>query len=124
VFRGAQISIVTVIPGDMNGDARVNFIDLTPFVLALTNSSEYDTLFPALMGTRDARCDTSGDGLCDFRDLSPFVALLTGGAGNDAALVPEPAVWTLWCGLGATLISKGRRTTAGRRPSGQRRTYF
>jgi hypothetical protein len=79
-----------VIVGDLNGDAAVNFGDLSPFVKALTDIPGYETMFPGL--DRVARCDTSGDAMCNFGDLSPFVALLTGGPGNSASAVPEPSV--------------------------------
>jgi hypothetical protein len=73
--------------GDLNGDDLINFGDLTPFVMALTDVPGYETMYPEL--DRVARCDTSGDGMCNFGDLSPFVALLTGGPASSSA-VPEP----------------------------------
>jgi hypothetical protein len=51
----------------------VNFGDINPFVLALTDPDLYATVFPncdILNG------DINGDGAVDFRDINPFVALL------------------------------------------------
>jgi hypothetical protein len=79
--------------------------------LALTDVPAYDAMFPALVDTRVARCDTSGDGSCNFGDLTPFVGILTGGPGS-ASAVPEPgALWlTLAISLG-TLIGRRRGIT-------------
>jgi hypothetical protein len=75
--------------GDLNGDGTVNFGDLTPFVLALTDPDAYADMFPGL--DRVGLCDTSGDGACNFGDLTPFVAILTGGgSAAGSAAVPEP----------------------------------
>lgn len=63
-----------ITPGDLNCDGSVNFQDINPFVLALSNPSAYDTTYPdcdILSG------DISGDGTTDFRDINPFVSLLS-----------------------------------------------
>jgi ELWxxDGT repeat protein len=64
------------IPGDLNGDLAINFADLTPFVLALTDPDTYTAMYPLL--DREFLCDVSGDGECNLGDIGPFVALLTG----------------------------------------------
>jgi hypothetical protein len=81
-----------VMAGDLNGDDRVDFADLTPFVRALADPADYAAMFPGL--DRVARCDTSGDGSCTFADLTPFVSLLAGGAerAHGAQTVPEPTI--------------------------------
>jgi hypothetical protein len=80
--------------GDLNGDEMINFGDLTPFVLALSNISSYETMFPGL--DRVARCDVNDDGSCNFGDLTPFVTLLSGGIGTSAGQpVPEPPAFVL-----------------------------
>lgn len=61
--------------GDLNCDGSVNFLDINPFVLALTNPAGYAAAFP--------QCDISqgdinGDGVTNFADINPFVRLLTG----------------------------------------------
>lgn len=64
----------TVLPGDLNCDGVVNFDDINPFVLALSNPAAYGQQFPncnILAG------DINGDGRVDFADINPFVALLT-----------------------------------------------
>lgn len=63
-------------PGDANCDGLVNFGDIDPFVLALTNPTQYAIDYP----TCDlCTCDVNGDTLVNFGDIDPFVALLTGG---------------------------------------------
>jgi hypothetical protein len=100
-------SPVAPLPGDLNDDGMVNFGDLSPFVLALTDIPAYEVMFP---GDRIARCDVSGDGMCNFGDLTPFAELLTGAAGSHhQAAVPEPSAWAFvvlavcWLGLFAEL---------------------
>ncbi|MEW6251022.1 MAG: hypothetical protein AB1716_10275 [Planctomycetota bacterium] len=61
-------------PGDMNCDVRVDFFDINPFVLALTDPQAY--------GSQYGYCnilngDTNGDGRVDFDDINGFVALLS-----------------------------------------------
>jgi hypothetical protein len=72
--------------GDLNNDGAVNFGDLTPFAIALTDPSRYDSMFPELAETRIARCDTNMDGTCNFADLASFVQRVSGrtssGSGN------------------------------------------
>ena len=59
--------------GDLNCDGTVDFGDINPFVLALSNPSAYAQTFPdcdILVG--DMNCD----GSADFGDINPFVACL------------------------------------------------
>ena len=61
-------------PGDLNCDGAVNFGDINPFVLALTNPAAYVATYPdcdIMLG------DINGDGNVDFGDINPFVMLLT-----------------------------------------------
>jgi hypothetical protein len=61
--------------GDLNCDGNVDFGDINPFVLALTNPAGYAVQFPNC----DIRLgDINGDGRVDFGDINPFVRLLTG----------------------------------------------
>ena len=61
--------------GDLNCDGNVDFGDINPFVLALTNPAGYAVQYPNC----DIRLgDMNGDGICDFGDINPFVRLLTG----------------------------------------------
>jgi hypothetical protein len=62
--------------GDLNCDGVVDFGDINPFVLALSNPPAYVAAFP--------QCDiTLGDMNCDgfvsFQDINPFVACLSSG---------------------------------------------
>ena len=65
--------------GDANCDGRVDFSDINPFVLALSDFNGWRTQFPNCPVENP---DVNGDGLVDFADINPFVALLSGGGGN------------------------------------------
>jgi hypothetical protein len=59
--------------GDMNCDGVVNNFDISPFVLAVTNPTEYAAAYPEcdiLNG------DCNGDSVVNNFDISPFVGLL------------------------------------------------
>jgi hypothetical protein len=61
--------------GDLNCDGQVNFGDINPFVLALTDLGAYEALYP---GCPFDNRDINGDGQFNFGDINPFVALLVG----------------------------------------------
>jgi hypothetical protein len=63
------------IPADLNCDGRVDFGDINPFVLALSNPGGYSQTYPQC---HLINADINGDGTVDFGDINPFVALLTG----------------------------------------------
>ena len=61
--------------GDLNCDGLVNFDDIDPFVLALSDPAAYALQYPdcdILNG------DANGDGVVNFDDINAFVALLSG----------------------------------------------
>jgi len=61
--------------GDVNCDGEVDFGDINPFVLLLTNPAAWQAAYPhcpLLNG------DVNEDGLVNFGDINPFVALLAG----------------------------------------------
>ncbi|MEW6199108.1 MAG: hypothetical protein AB1601_10665 [Planctomycetota bacterium] len=61
--------------GDVNCDGEVDFGDINPFVLILTNPAAWQAQYP----TCDPKTgDINGDGIVDFGDINPFVSLLTG----------------------------------------------
>lgn len=66
----------TPLMGDLNCDGTVDFADINPFVLRLSNPTAYLAEYPICP---DANGDISGDGTVDFGDINPFVALLVGG---------------------------------------------
>ncbi len=59
--------------GDVNGDGKVTFADIDPFVLALSGESAYDRVFSH---GRYLNADCNGDGKITFADIDPFVARL------------------------------------------------
>ena len=61
--------------GDMNCDGAVNFDDINPFVLALSDPAGYGTTYP---NCPISNGDIDGNGAVDFFDINPFVALLSG----------------------------------------------
>ena len=63
-------------PGDLNCDGSVNFKDINPFVLYLSNFSGWQTANP---GCPAQNGDINQDGTYpSFKDINPFVALLSG----------------------------------------------
>ena len=61
--------------GDLNCDGVINFDDINPFVLALSDPAGYQATYP--------NCDINtgdinGDGHVNFDDINPFVTLLSG----------------------------------------------
>lgn len=68
-------SVGVGLPGDLDNNGAVNFEDIDPFVLALSNLDEYSNQYPdvdpLLVG------DLDGDGTINFNDIDPFIALLT-----------------------------------------------
>ena len=66
--------------GDLNCDGTVDWRDVNPFVLVLSDRAEYEERYPEC----DARNgDCNGDERVDFGDINPFVALLGAGDGAD-----------------------------------------
>lgn len=70
----SRYRIATGPVGDLNCDGLVNFLDINPFVLALTNPAAYENAYPACSL---CNADIDLDGFVDFRDINPFVRLLT-----------------------------------------------
>ena len=67
----SDFSVDTITHGDVNLDGVVNFLDISPFIIALTMGN---------MGEFQAQADCNDDGAVDFLDISPFIIALTGGA--------------------------------------------
>ncbi|MEW6252738.1 MAG: hypothetical protein AB1716_19045 [Planctomycetota bacterium] len=69
-------NVITIgLLGDLNCDDVVNFDDINPFVLALTDPAAYAIAYP---NCPFENRDINGDGLFNFDDINPFVALLGG----------------------------------------------
>ncbi len=69
--------VADVLPGDgdMNCDGVLDGLDISPFVLALTDSIAYEA---AYSDCRRRNADINDDGEVDILDVAPFVAQLTG----------------------------------------------
>ncbi|MEW6250695.1 MAG: S8 family serine peptidase [Planctomycetota bacterium] len=61
--------------GDLNCDGVVDFDDINPFVLALSDPAGYAVAYP---NCNIMNGDINGDGVVNFDDINPFVALLAG----------------------------------------------
>jgi hypothetical protein len=59
--------------GDLNCDGTVDFGDINPFILALSNPLEYPNVYP---NCDIMNADINNDGAADFQDINPFIALL------------------------------------------------
>jgi hypothetical protein len=70
--------------GDLNCDRRVDFGDINPFVLLLSNPAQWQQVY-ANCPLRNG--DVNGNGFVDFGDINPFVELL---AGPGAGSTPRP----------------------------------
>ena len=60
--------------GDLNCDGQVDYFDIDPFVLAVTNPSAYDLAYP---DCDRSLADCNDDGTVNNFDIDPFVDLLT-----------------------------------------------
>jgi hypothetical protein len=63
-------------PGDLNCDGVVNFDDINPLVLALSDPAGYQAAYP---DCNILNADCNADGVVNFDDINPFVAILSGG---------------------------------------------
>jgi hypothetical protein len=61
-------------PGDMNCDRLINFADINPFVLRLSNPVAYGAAYP---NCPPGNGDINGNGVVGFDDIIAFVALLS-----------------------------------------------
>jgi len=62
--------------GDLNCDGLINAFDIDPFVLAMSNPTEYEQQYP---NCNYMLADINRDGQVNAFDIDPFVELLTGG---------------------------------------------
>jgi hypothetical protein len=96
------LTVESFIPGDMARDGDVDFDDIGPFVLGLTDPASYEAMFgvpPTVNG------DLDQDGDFDFDDIDDFVAVLIGALADSRQWNPgadgtaigtfdsEPSVW-------------------------------
>ncbi|MEW6250348.1 MAG: M64 family metallopeptidase [Planctomycetota bacterium] len=66
---------VVIYPGDLDCNRLIDFNDINPFVLALTDPQAYQAHYPSCPLQNG---DVNGDGQVNFGDVNPFVALLSG----------------------------------------------
>jgi len=69
----------TICRGDLNCDGFIDFADINPFVLALTNAPGWQAQYPYCPTLNG---DVNSDGVVNFGDINPFVSLLAAGGGN------------------------------------------
>jgi predicted small integral membrane protein len=73
-FQETDLSTVGGCTGDTNCDDMVDFDDINPFVLALSDPAGYASAYP---NCNILSADCNGDGFVDFDDINPFVAILS-----------------------------------------------
>ena len=107
VYHLGDIGTTGVLKGDVNNDASVNNLDITPFIAALVAVDEAAFLAQFPEGSY-AAADIDMSGGPDNLDITPFIDLLTAAASN-AAAVPEPASVMLLLPLTLMAMRKARR---------------
>lgn len=65
--------VPTAIPGDMNCDSTLDYLDVEPFTLVLLDPDAYMASFPTCDETN---ADINNDGFIDGLDVGPFIDLL------------------------------------------------
>jgi hypothetical protein len=73
--------------GDLSCDGIIDFDDINPFVLALSDFAAWQTTYGSLspLNCPDANADCNADTFVGFEDINPFVAFLSTGV-----LCPNP----------------------------------
>lgn len=73
----------SICPGDLNCDGQIDFNDINPFVLALSNWPAWLQQYPDCPPQNaDVNKDGMYGGANGFGDINPFVDLLNSGGGN------------------------------------------
>jgi hypothetical protein len=75
-FANSTPGSANLLHGDLNCDGVVNFADINPFVLAISNPAAWEATYP---GCPTLNGDMNGDGDFNFGDINPFVACLSTG---------------------------------------------
>ena len=75
-FTVEYVACTPPLPGDLNCDGTVDFGDINPFVLRLSDPAAYSATYP---NCPDFNADINGDVSVDFGDINPFVTLMVGG---------------------------------------------
>ncbi len=82
VYQGANTTCgpnPCVCAGDVNCDGVVNFGDINPFVMMLSNFALWQQTYP---DCPTANGDVDGNGSVGFEDINPFVTLMVQGPLN------------------------------------------
>jgi aminopeptidase N len=70
----ADAQFAATLAGDLNCDGAVDFQDINPFILALTDAGGYAAAYP---GCPPVDGDVNADGQVNFGDINWFIGLLT-----------------------------------------------
>jgi hypothetical protein len=73
----ALIYEISTCKGDLDGTGAVDFDDIDPFVLALSDPDGYAEALPGLVGSMVFHADCNCDGVVNFDDVGPFIARLS-----------------------------------------------
>jgi hypothetical protein len=74
-----QLPAPAVVQGDLNCDGSVNFGDINPFVLCLSNFAAWQTTYPSCLPQNGDINDDGTYGQGSFGDINPFIVALSGG---------------------------------------------
>jgi hypothetical protein len=74
-LTGGFWAVAARVPGDLNCDGVIDFDDINPFVLALSDPNGYYAAYPYCNVWNG---DCNSDGVVDFDDINAFIALLSG----------------------------------------------
>lgn len=85
--------------GDTNQDGQISYADINPFVLALSNFSEWQARYPTCPWQN---VDMNNDGQVSYADINPFVRRLADpGPCTQTLLGPDKTQGNQWLGPGA-----------------------
>lgn len=70
-----DLRLLPIFEGDINCDQQIDFNDINPFVLMLTDPAAWQAQFPECELFNG---DVNNDGVVGFGDINPFIDLLTG----------------------------------------------
>jgi hypothetical protein len=80
-----------VLPGDLDCNGILDFDDVDPFVLGMSNPAAYEAQYGM---SPDVKGDMDGDGDQDFDDIPCFTSALNGEPCNPTGIPLPPAVWS------------------------------
>ena len=103
------LEVMALLKGDVNGDSKVDNLDITPFIAALAAGNDEAIFLKDVPAGSFLAADLNMDGAVNNIDITPFISHL--GASSAAAAEPATLALLLMAGL---LITKRRSWGTGR----------